>query len=74
MTKFRNALAQRIRGAQEVLARGQSGKYAVLDVYFAGKSSQFADELSAKSENFGFAVEILDSYPNRLIIKAQRIK
>ncbi|HRZ26479.1 MAG TPA: hypothetical protein P5346_13730 [Spirochaetota bacterium] len=74
MMKFRNALAQRIRGTHEVLARGQSGKYAVLDVYFAGKSSQFADELSAKSENFGFAIEILDSYPNRLIIKAQRIK
>jgi hypothetical protein len=74
MTAFRNALSQRIRGVQEVLARGQSGKFARIDVYFAGKATDFIDELVAKSEKIGFSVEILESYPSRVTMKARRLQ
>lgn len=74
MTKFRNEISHRIRGVQEVISKGQTGAYASLEVYFAGKTTDFADELAAKSQNLGFEVKIIDSYPNRLRITAKRIK
>ncbi|HOO72677.1 MAG TPA: hypothetical protein PK926_13015 [Spirochaetota bacterium] len=74
MTKFRNDITQRIRGVQEVISKGQSGKYANLEVYFAGRTTDFTDELVFKAEKFGFSIEILDTYPNSVTLKAQRIK
>ena len=74
MTKFRNEISHRIRGVQEVVSKGHTGKYANLEIYFAGKTTDFTDELVAKSGNLGFNIEILDSFPNRIRIKATRIK
>lgn len=68
LRKFQNQVEHRIRGVQKVVSRGQAGRFANVDVYFAGKTNDFADELRAKSENMGFKVRVSESYPNRLVL------
>lgn len=70
LTKFRNLLEQRIRGVNKVYPRGQAGNTAKIEIEFAGKTNDFADELNAKAGNFGFSVEIKEVYPNRIMMTA----
>ncbi|PKL39074.1 MAG: hypothetical protein CVV44_09415 [Spirochaetae bacterium HGW-Spirochaetae-1] len=68
LTKFRNDLAQRIRGVKNVNPKGQAGKAAKLELYFAGKTNDFADELVAKAGNMGYNIQVKESYPNKLVL------
>ena len=74
LTKFRNQIEHRIRGINKVYSRGQSGKAAKIEVEFAGKTTDLADELNAKAENLGFEVEIKETFPNKITIFASMIK
>ena len=74
VTKFRNAIEQRVRGVSKVFSRGTSGKFAVLEVQFAGKTTDFADELSAKAGNFGFEIKVEQSFPTSLVLSVIRTK
>ncbi|MDY6935638.1 MAG: hypothetical protein SVZ03_15625 [Spirochaetota bacterium] len=71
-TKFRNQIQHRIRGIKKVYSRGQSGKYAKIEVEFAGKTTDLSDELSAKAENLGFEIEIKETFPNRIMLVAKK--
>lgn len=71
LTKFRNEVGERIRGVNEVITRGQVGSAAKLDVYFAGKTDAFLDELTSQSEKLGFDLKITESFPNRANIQAK---
>jgi len=72
--KFKNTLNLRIRGVKKVLSKKQKGKAVRLEVYFAGKTNDLADELLAKSENLGYNIEIKEIFPNRIILVVQKIK
>ncbi|HPB81111.1 MAG TPA: CsgG/HfaB family protein, partial [Spirochaetota bacterium] len=72
MTKFREQLQGRIRGVGKVYPRGQTGTAAKLEIEFAGKTHDFAQELNSKASSIGFGIEILEQKPNRLSIKAVR--
>ncbi len=66
LSKFRNTISQRVRGVQEVISKGQVGTAANIEVYFAGKTTDFLDELMAKSSAFGFNIKIMENYPNKV--------
>ncbi len=70
LKKFRNQVGYRIRGVQQVLDRGRSGKAARLEILFAGTTNEFIDELKAKAERLGFSIEIPENFPNRVTINA----
>jgi hypothetical protein len=70
LKKFRNEVENRIRGVQQVLEKGRVGRAARLEVYFAGTTNEFLDELRAKAERLGFIIEIPENFPNRASIKA----
>jgi hypothetical protein len=72
LTKFRNQIEHRVRGIHKVYTRGQAGKYSKIEVEFAGKTNDLADELKAKAPNLGFMVEIKESYPNRIMLTAKK--
>jgi hypothetical protein len=72
LTKFRNNVSQRIRGVKTVTSKGQAGKMAKVEVLFAGKTNDFADELLAKAPNFGFELKVTESYPNKLVLVAKK--
>lgn len=72
LTKFRNEIEHRVRGIKKVYTRGQSGKYSKIEVEFAGKTTDLADELNAKSENLGFQIEIKETFPNRIMLTARQ--
>lgn len=74
LTKFRNEVKGRIRGVKKVYPRGQAGKIAKIDVEFAGKTTDFAEELNAKSQALGFKIEVKETYPNKIKIVAEKIK
>jgi hypothetical protein len=74
LTKFRNQIKHRIRGIQEVYSRGQSGKFSRIEVEFAGKTTDLADELNAKAKGLGFDINIKETFPNRIVFSAKRIK
>lgn len=74
LTKFRNALKGRVRGISKVYSRASRGKAAKLEVQFAGKTSDLADELNAKAENFGFSIEVKETYPNKIMLNITRNK
>ena len=69
---FREALSTRIRGVKSVTHRSQTGTTSRLDIVFAGKTNDFADELLAKAREMGFNVTVTESVPNRLSINATR--
>ncbi len=73
LTKFRDILQNRIRGIQKVYVRGQAGKQSRIDVEFAGKTTDLADELVGKSESIGFKIEIKETYPNKIMLIAQKL-
>jgi len=72
-TKFKNEIQNRVRGIKKVYTRGQTGKTAKIEVEFAGKTHDLAEELNAKSQALGFQIEIKESYPNKIMLTAKRI-
>ncbi|MCX7677626.1 MAG: flagellar assembly protein T N-terminal domain-containing protein [Spirochaetes bacterium] len=72
MTKFRDALQGRVRGVSKVYPRGQVGAAAKIEVEFAGKTHDLAQELVAKADKFGFTIEIKEQKPNKLVIHARK--
>jgi hypothetical protein len=64
----------RIRGVQQVLDKGRSGTAARLEVYFAGTTNEFLDELKAKADKLGFIIDIPENFPNRATIQAKLIE
>jgi len=48
------------------------GTASKLDVRFAGKTHDLAQELNAKASSLGFDIEILEQKPNKISIKARR--
>ena len=71
MKKFREEIENRIRGVQQVLEKGRVGRAARVEVYFAGTTAEFVDELKAKADKLGFEFEIPDTFPNRVTIQAK---
>jgi hypothetical protein len=70
LKKFRDQVSYRIRGVQQVLDRGRSGRAARLEILFAGTTNEFIDELKAKADRLGFSIEIPENFPNRVTINA----
>ncbi|HOM88911.1 MAG TPA: DUF6175 family protein [Spirochaetota bacterium] len=73
LTKFRDILQNRIRGIQKVYVRGQAGKQSKIDVEFAGKTTDLADELVGKASSIGFKIEVKETYPNKIMLIAQKL-
>lgn len=72
MTKFRDALQGRVRGVSKVYPRGQIGTASKIEVEFAGKTHDLAQELMAKADKFGFSIEVKEQKPNKLVIHARK--
>jgi len=72
LTKFRNALSGRIRGVKKVYPRGQSGRAAKIEVEFAGKTHDLAEELNAKAATIGFDIVIKETFPNKIMLEAKK--
>ncbi len=72
LTKFREQLQGRVRGVSKVYPRGQAGAMAKLELEFAGKTHDLADELNAKASKLGFNIEILEQKPNKISIRATK--
>jgi hypothetical protein len=73
LKKFREEVSNRVRGVQQVLEKGRVGKAARVEVYFAGTTGEFIDELKAKADKLGFEFEIPDNFPNKVTIEAKLI-
>jgi hypothetical protein len=74
LKKFREEVSNRIRGVQQVLEKGRMGRAARVEIYFAGTTAEFIDELKAKADKLGFEFEIPDNFPNKVTIEAKLIK
>jgi len=70
---FKDQVSNRIRGVKQVIEKGRDGKAARLEVIFAGKTHEFEEELSAKSKNMGFKINVTSSRPNKLIMSATKV-
>jgi len=70
---FKDQVSNRIRGVQKVIEKGRDGRAAKLEVYFAGKTNDFEDELSAKASAMGYEISVTASRPNKLIMTAKKI-
>lgn len=70
---FRDQVSIRIRGVSKVTEKGRDGKAAKLEIIFAGKTSDFEQELNAKAANMGFAIDVKSSRPNKLVMTAEKI-
>jgi len=70
---FRDQVSNRIRGVQKVVEKGRDGKAAKLEVYFAGKTNDFEEELTAKASAMGYDINVTSSRPNKLIMTAKKI-
>ncbi|TAL36262.1 MAG: hypothetical protein EPN93_08645 [Spirochaetes bacterium] len=71
-TKFRNEVQSRVRGVKKVYPRGQEGYATKIDVEFAGKTHDLAEELMAKAPKMGFQIEIKAQYPNKITMTATK--
>lgn len=74
LKQFREVLTKRIRGVSKVYPRGSAGIYSKIEVQFAGKTVDLADELSGKADSLGFDIDIKEQYPNRIIMTVKRQK
>ncbi len=74
MRKFREEVSNRIRGVQQVLEKGRMGQVARIEIYFAGTTTEFVDELKSKADKLGFDFEIPDTFPNKVTIQAKLLK
>lgn len=73
LKKFRDQILNRVRGVQQVNDKGRVGAAARLEVLFTGTTTEFTDELKAKSEKLGFQIEIPQSFPNRVTLQARAL-
>lgn len=73
LTDFRNQLNHKVRGIKKVYSRGQAGKASKIEVEFAGKTTDLADELSAKSEKLGYGIEVKEVYPNKMMLNISKL-
>ena len=73
LKSFRDNVSNRIRGVSSVISKGQSGTASQVEVVFAGKTNDFADELLAKSKLMGFDIKVQESYPNKLVLIVKKI-
>jgi hypothetical protein len=73
LTKFRDKIEHRVRGINKVYTRGQSGNYSKIEVEFAGKTTDLADELNAKANNLGYMIEIKETFPNKITLTARQM-
>ncbi len=71
---FRDQLTNRVRGVSKVLEKGRDGKAARLEVYFAGKTTDFEEELRAKADKMGYDIDVVQSRPNKLIMTVKKNK
>jgi len=69
-TKFRNEIQSRVRGVKKVYPRGAEGMATKIDVEFAGKTHDLAEELMAKAPKMGFQIDIKAQYPNKITMTA----
>ncbi len=68
LAKFKEVLAQQVRGVKDLQQRSFTANVATLDVDLKGSAQAMADELALK--NFGsFKVEVTGFSPNRLALK-----
>jgi hypothetical protein len=74
LTKFRNQVEHRIRGVKKVYSRGQSGRAAKIEIEFAGKTTDLAEELNAKASSLGFEIQIKETFPNKIMLIAKRLQ
>jgi hypothetical protein len=74
LTKFSNEIQHRVRGISKVYQRGQSGTAAKIEVEFAGKTQDLAQELGAKASTLGFEINIKETFPNRLTLIVKKTK
>jgi len=74
MRKFREEVSNRIRGVQQVLEKGRMGQVARIEIYFAGTTTEFVDELKSKADKLGFDFEIPDTFPNKVTIQAKLLR
>ncbi len=68
LVKFKNALADKVRGVKSLHQRGFSSGVATLDVEFTGSAQGIADKL-AMMQYEGFSVDITDITQNSIKIK-----
>jgi len=73
LKSFRDNVSNRVRGVSSVTSKGQAGTASRVEIVFAGKTNDFADELLAKANPMGFNIKVVESYPNRLVITAKKI-
>ncbi len=73
LTKFKNEVQNRVRGVKKIYPRGQAGQIAKLEIEFAGKTHDLAEELNAKANALGFQIQIKETFPNKIIMTAKRI-
>lgn len=73
LKKFRDQISYRVRGVQQVNDKGRVGAAARLEVLFTGTTTEFTDELKAKSDKLGFQIDIPQSFPNRVTLQAKQL-
>lgn len=74
LTKFRNEVQNRVRNVRKVYPRGQAGMVAKIDIEYAGKTHDLAEELNAKASALGFDIKIKETFPNKIMLSATRLK
>ena len=72
LMKFKNQVEQRVRGVNKIENKGNEAGFSKLEVYFAGKTDDFAYELAQKSPNMGFNVVIKKTYPNKVDLEVRK--
>lgn len=70
LKKLRDGITHRVRGVHKVIDRGRVGSAARIDVYFAGLTSDFVDELKEKESQLGFLFTVPESFPGRVVLTA----
>ncbi len=70
--KLRNQMKYRVRGVRSITNIKQIGRAVKFDLYYAGKTMGFVDELKSKSPKFGFDVKVVESFPNRVTLRARK--
>ena len=70
--KFRDELKNRIRGISRVGESNFINNNAIIEVQFAGKTSDLANELLGKSEMMNLKITIKEKYPNKIIMAVSK--
>jgi hypothetical protein len=73
LKNFREQVKNRVRGVSDLVEKGRVGKAARLELYFAGTTAEFIDELKAKADKLGFQIEIPENFPNKITVQAKAL-